>query len=323
VGATSRSITVAIPVRNGGRLFEQTLSMVREQKLGGSTPIQILVCDSGSNDGSVAVARRCGAEVFCIDPADFSHGRTRNLLMQRAEGTRVAFLTQDAVPADELWLARLQAGFNKADAVGLVFGPYLPRADASPMVVRELTEWFAEFSPDGRPRVDRLGEHERDLSERDLLGPRGFFTDANGCVAKAAWEVAPFRDVPYAEDHALAHDLMRAGFAKVFVPEAAVVHSHDYSWREWLRRSFDEARALHDIYDFQEQRGLQAAAVNVWGRVGADVRFARRLNLAPAANVAARSLPHHLARAAGTILGAYSDRLPPGVMSRLSLERRG
>ena len=34
--------------------------------------------------------------------------------------------------------------------------------------------------------------------------------------------------MPYAEDQALALDMLRAGYAKAYVPDAAVIHSHEY-----------------------------------------------------------------------------------------------
>ena len=172
----------------------------------------------------------------------FSHGADPQLLMERSHGDHVAFLTQDAVPADQRWLARLLGGFSLADDVGLAFGPYLPRPGASPMVARELTDWFASFSPDGAPRSIGSRPPSAIPAARPVRA-RGFFTDANGCVSRRAGRRCRFRDVAYAEDHALAHDMLRAGYAKVLRPGAAVVHSHDYSAWEWLRRSFDEARA--------------------------------------------------------------------------------
>ena len=44
----------------------------------------------------------------------------------------------------------------------------------------ELERWFDSLSPDREPRVDRLGQHERSLSAVELIGRRGFFSDANG-----------------------------------------------------------------------------------------------------------------------------------------------
>lgn len=313
--------TVAIPVLNGAHVLGVTLDAVRRQA---DVDIELVVCDSGSRDGSVELARGAGAEVVQIPKSQFGHGRTRNLLMQRSRGEHVAFLTQDSVPEGDRWLSRLLAGFSQADDVALVYGPYRPRPDASPMVARELTVWFAGFSPDGRPQVDRLGPADREIDTRELLGRRGFFTDANGCISRAAWERIPFRDASYAEDQLLAIDMMRAGYAKVFVPDAGVIHSHDYSPVGWLHRSFDEARALRDVYGFAQPLSLRAAARNVYGRAGADLRWARAHGM-PAAGVAGlltRSVLHHGARTVGTVLGGRHDRLPPALVQRLSLERR-
>jgi glycosyltransferase involved in cell wall biosynthesis len=312
------SVTVAIPVRDGGEMLAQTLAAVGAQRI--DRQVEVLVCDSGSTDGSPALARGHGAEVIEIAPEQFSHGATRNLLMERALGSHVAFLTQDAVPADELWLSRLIAAFELADDIALAFGPYLARPGVSPMVVRELADWFDGFSPDGRPRIDRLAPGERELPVRALLGRRGFFTDANGCVAKAAWESVRFRPVSYAEDHVLAHDMLRAGFAKVYVPGAAVIHSHEYTGLGWMRRSFDEARAVHEVYGFDEPGRLRIAAVGVWGRVRRDLRSRGD---GSGARLLARSLGHHVLRAVGTMLGTRATRLPASLKRWLSLERRG
>jgi glycosyltransferase involved in cell wall biosynthesis len=323
--ADMSTITVAIPTLNGAGVLEQTLSAVSSQRLEAPMELELLVCDSESHDGSVAVARRYGAEVIQIRPEEFSHGATRNLLMERSSGERVAFLTQDSVPAGERWLAELLAGFDLADDVALTFGPYRPRPEASVMVARELTEWFQSFSSDGEPRLDRLAPWERDIAPIELLGPRGFFTDANGCVVRAAWQSIPFRPVPYAEDHVLAHDMLRAGYAKAYLPRAAVIHSHDYSAWDWLRRSFDEYRALSEIYGFVPPLDLRWPALQVWGLVGADWRWARHGVPAESRRMAAsgtvvRSLPHRSLRTAGALLGARADRLPSGLVRRLSLD---
>ena len=319
-------VTVAIPVLNGGARLEQVLAAVVRQRC--DAEVELLVCDSGSSDGSAARAAAFGAEVIAIAPGAFGHGRTRNLLMQRSSGDHVALLTQDAVPADDRWLARLIDGFSCAVNVGLVFGPYRARSDASAMVTRELETWFASLTDGGRPRVDVLDGAERDLPARELLGRRGYFTDANGCLLRAAWEQVPFRDVGYAEDHLLAQDMLRAGFAKVFVPEAVVVHSHDYSPLQWLRRSFDESRAMHEIYGSSPAGDPGALLRNLRGNVGSDLRWAAarrsggRAGPAAMARVAASSALHHGARSLGAVLGGHPERVPAALRAQLSLERR-
>lgn len=305
------TVTVAIPVLNGGPLLGQTLAAVGRQAV--DAQVELLVADSGSTDGSRELAERAGATIIDIPRGQFSHGATRNLLAQRAGGSHVAFLTQDATPADERWLARLLEGFELDERVGLVFGPYRARPGASLMVQRELDEWFGSFAPDGQPRLDRGGEG----------GDRAaFFTDANGCVAREAWEQVPFRPVSYAEDQMLARDLMSAGWAKTYHPAAAVIHSHDYSPAQLLRRSFDESRALREVRGHRAHGGPRRSALVVQRHVRDDLALARRQGTSRVA-LAPRSLAHHGARTLGELLGSRADRLPERARRALSLEGRG
>jgi rhamnosyltransferase len=313
-------VTVAIPVLNGGRVLIDAIAAVRAQRV--DREVELLVADSGSADGSREAAKRAGATVIDVAPADFSHGATRNLLVQRAAGEHVAFLTQDAVPADEGWLARLLDGFRLGPDVGLVFGPYRPRPEASPMVRRELCDWFTGFAPDGRPRLDRDGDPPGDRRARER---RAFFTDANGCVARRAWEQVPFRAVSYAEDQMLARDMLSAGWAKAYHPAAAVIHSHDYSPPELLRRSFDESRALREVHGHRAHGGLGRIALVVQREVRDDLGLVRSegLPVSRRAAVLPRSVIHQTARALGATLGSRADRIPARARRILSLERRG
>ena len=313
-------VTVAIPTRNAGSEFEQTLAGVRSQRL--DRVVDLLICDSGSSDETLSVARRYGARMIHISPESFSHGGTRNLLMSEAHGDHVAFLTQDAVPAGDGWLAGLLAAFKLAPNVGLTFGPYRPRPDAPLSVRRELATWFDSFAENGA-RIDTLEPGQESAPAQCFRGHLGFFTDANGCVARRAWQRAPFRHVAYAEDHLLAQDMLRAGFAKVYVPDAAVIHSHAYSLRQWMRRSFDEARAVRYVYDWVEPP--RVVARNMRGNVIVDWRWARRTDKSSGweqVSLVAASLLHHGARAAGELLGSRADRLPARVVGLLSLEGR-
>jgi rhamnosyltransferase len=314
---SAEPVTVAIPVRNGGRLLEEVLAATRRQRL--MRPVELLVADSGSTDGSAALAQRYGAEVIPVAPRDFSHGGTRNLLFERASGSHVAFLTQDAVPADEGWLARLLEGFDLGEDVALVFGPYRPRADASPMVARELEEWFDSFAMRDDPVVDR-GIPAGPAADRRP----GYFTDANGCVARWAWERVPFRPAAYAEDQFLARDMLAAGYAKAYHPAAAVIHSHDYSPIQLFQRCFDEWRALREVRGTVAEAGAVRVGLTVQRRVRDDLAYLRRSG-APRADLlpaAARSLAHHAARESGAALGSRAERLPPPVRRACSLEGR-
>lgn len=314
-------VSVAIPVRDGGALFAEVLRALSSQ----TVEHELIVCDSGSRDDSPQLARAHGARVLQIAPERFSHGGTRNLLVRAALGAHVALLTQDSVPADERWLERLLEGFALAPDVALVYGPYRPRRQASPAVRMELEGWFDSLSPDGEARVERLDERERaSLPAIELIGRRGFFTDANACLARAAWERIPFRDVPYAEDRVLALDMLRAGYAKAFVPQAAVIHSHTYTTSQQLRRSFDEWRGLREIYGWREPASPRHLLSRLRGSLG-QARVALAGEGAPVARrftALAAVTRQQLASLCGALLGSRAERMPAAVRRRLSLEGR-
>jgi rhamnosyltransferase len=303
-------VTVAIPVLNGGDLLRRTLDAVRSQSL--DAEVELLVADSGSTDASRETATRAGARVIDIARSDFGHGATRNLLLSEARGTHVALLTQDAEPADEGWLARLLAGFGQAPDVALVYGAYMPRPGASPAVRRETERWFASLTPG----VERLGPGELELPAVALMGRRGFFSDANACVSREAWERVPFRDIAYAEDRALALDMLRAGYAKVYEPEAVVLHSHEYGPLQRFRRSFDEWRGLREVYDWREPASPRRMLLRLRGELGP---LRREGAGARALALAARE---ELIRFAGAVLGSRAVSLPAPLARRFSLEGR-
>jgi len=317
--APTTLVTVAIPVLNGGSILAEVLGAVGAQVI--DREIEVLICDSGSTDGSVELAGSLGARVIEIPKHDFSHGGTRNLLMREAAGEHVAFLTQDSTPAGPTWLARLISGFELSDDVALVHGPYLPRHGAEVHVARELSEHFTSLAPDGKPVVDRASA---DSEWTDVSSRATFFTDANGAVARWAWEQVPFPDVAYAEDRLLAKRMLQQGFSKVFEPGAAVVHSHDYGSRELFGRYFDEFRGLRETFGHVESASPRRAIVGVRRKTTADYNWALQdgAGRREAAAVALRAARYHTIRVAAAALGSRADRLSPAVRRALSLERR-
>lgn len=303
-------MTVGIPVLNGGELFERSLQAISTQRV--DAEVELLVADSGSQDGSLEVARAHGARVIEIERSTFSHGGTRNTLVAQARGSHVALLTQDAEPAGEDWLALLLGAFALSADVALAYGPYVPRPGASPLVRHELERWFASLEGG----IERLGPEERDIPALDLMGRRGFFSDANACIARSAWEKVPFREIPYAEDRCLALDMLRAGYAKVYEPRAGVLHSHDYGPRRRFQRAFDESRGVREVYGWREPAGPRYLVSQIRGELGALRRAGagRTLLIEAAAD--------QVARLAGAVAGSRSDRLPSWVQRALSLERR-
>lgn len=319
----SARVTVAIPVLNGARYLDEVLASVRAQDVEGE--VEILVVDSGSTDGSLDIARRYGAHVHEIPASEFSHGGTRNLIMELAEGDHVAFLTQDATPVHDRWLAALLAGFEQADDVAAVFGPHFAREDASHVIKAEMERHFANWGEGREIHLQRLDRSPKGLAAyRAAPGALTFLSSVNFCLARSAWERVPIRNVPYAEDQLLGRELIEAGYAKVFHPDAAVLHSHHYPPRRFLRRYFDEFRGLREVLDHREPAGPRHFVRSVRFLTRADREWLERRGLRGLrlARALAYSRRHHSARLIGAVLGARAGRMPAWLRRRLSLEGR-
>ncbi len=319
-------VSVAIPVLDGERYLDEVLAAVSAQEV--DRELEIVVVDSGSTDRSREIARAHGAVVHEFPRASFSHGGTRNLLMELARGDHVAFITQDATPAHPRWLALLLEGFEQAEDVALSFGPHWPRPDASHMIKAEMRRHFRAWEEGGPDafHVQRLERTPEGLAAYAAAGWRlQFFSDTNGCVARWAWERIPYRPVPYAEDQLLGREMIEAGWAKAYHPRAAVLHSHDYPPAQFLRRYFDEFRSLREVLGVTIPASPKRNARHLYGLVKADRAYLRDVEgLSRPASLAplAISTRHHLTRVAGEVLGTNADRLAPGVRRRLSLEGR-
>jgi O-antigen biosynthesis protein len=300
-----RAVSVVIPVKDGERYLEELLDALAREGVD-----ETLVIDSGSCDRSREIARAAGVELIEIAAQEFGHGRTRNLGAERTSGELICFLTQDATPCPG-WLAAYRQALTLDERVGAAYGPHLPRPETSPMIARELNEFFAGFAPEGRPVVQR--QHDAT-----------FLSNVNACYLRRCWEEIRFRDVGYSEDQAFGVDMLAAGWTKVYHPGAAVLHAHDYGALEFMRRYFDEYRGLRESAGHVEPFGVRSTARYVRTEVAADRRWMADQGMSGLTNArwSARSAVHHGGRRVFSALGSRAERLPAPLRGALSLERR-
>jgi rhamnosyltransferase len=228
-------ISILIPVKNGGAELTRCLRAIAAQKV--DDDVEVVVVDSGSTDGSAANAREHGAIVHEIPPREFVHGATRNLAARLSRGDVLVFTTQDAVPADEHWLALLVAALDGEGVAG-AYGRQLPHEDATPP-----EQFFLDFMYGPAPRVQRLGGIEELSFEQTL------FSNVNSAMPRKVWEADPFRDdVTMSEDQEWSRRMLLAGHTIVYEPRAAVRHSHAYSLRAAFRRFYDSGASAGRSY---------------------------------------------------------------------------
>jgi rhamnosyltransferase len=235
-------VTIAILTFNGDRYLESILSAIERQVFDGT--VDVLVLDSGSTDGTLAiVAAHPTVRLHQIPNSEFGHGRTRNLAASLAQGRVVAYLTHDAVPADDHWLQELVDPLQRFPGVEAVLGRQIARPDCVPILKYEIRRVFQTQGPEfGTTLSYRTDAFDR---QPQYWLPAAFYSDVNSAAHRDfLLRKIPYQDVDYAEDQLFGRDVLEGGHVKAYAARGAVVHSNDLTYREYRKRIFDEIVGL-------------------------------------------------------------------------------
>jgi rhamnosyltransferase len=225
--AAEDTISILIPTLNGGATLPEFFAALCLQ----DTPVdEILVADSSSDDDTVAICKKNGAEVFGITRDEFDHGGTRTILASKAKGSILVYFTQDAILSAPDSLRKLVQPLLERDNICCTYGRQLPFTDAS-LVAAHLrrfnypeesaTRSYADRSKYGLKTV--FVSNSFAAYKKEALAAVGFFK--NGLI--------------FGEDTCTLGRLMMAGHEVYYASEAAVYHSHNYDYGQEFRRSFD------------------------------------------------------------------------------------
>ena len=220
------AISVIVPTLNAGRQIDTLLTRLEQQT---RKPDEIIVVDSSSEDiTQEMIKRHLEVKLIVIDRKNFNHGGTRDAMLRESTGDFVLFLTQDAMPSGNDYIAKIVAPFAD-DEVALVYGRQLPRKDARPA--------------EALVRKYSYGDESMVITKADIpsLGIKAFHsTDVCAAYRRTAYlEVGGFEtDVLTNEDMFIAARLLHAGWKIVYEANATVTHSHNFTFRQQYRRNY-------------------------------------------------------------------------------------
>ncbi len=244
-------LSIIIPTWNGAADLRKLLVVLARQTV---CVQELLVVDSSSADETVTIAREFGAEVIVIPQAEFDHGGTRTMIARKARGDILIFLTQDAVPVSVDALEKLIQPLLADETIAVSYGRQLPNRDAT-ILAAHLR--FFNYPPQSMVRS---------FADRERLGLQTVFVSNSFAAYRrdTLAEVDYFtRGLIFGEDTCAVGRLLIRGYKVAYVAEAMVFHSHNYSWLQEFRRSFDIG-VLHtseswllETYGRAEGRGRQ------------------------------------------------------------------
>ena len=219
-------ISVIIPTLNAENEIEALIRMLKNQSV---KPDEIIVVDSESDDDTLDIVKKFEeVKIIPIKRKDFDHGGTRDMALRKSKGDFVLFLTQDALPLDENYIAGIIKPF-KDEKVAVVSGKQVARADATIM-----EKCVREFNYPDESNVRTKDDIKR-------LGIKTFFcSDVCSAYNKSIYLKLGGFEHPLKtnEDMFFAASAINAGFKVCYAADAKVIHSHNLTLKEQYQRNY-------------------------------------------------------------------------------------
>ena len=221
-------ISIIVRSYNDIEYIEKTMQMIKKQNL---KDFEIINVDSASADGTFGIVKKYNPNgiVYQIKPGSYIPGKVLNEAISKSKGEIIVFNNSDCIPQNEHWLENLVKPLLEDKEIISTFGNQLPRPNAIPVVRKDSERAF------GNGKISATWFH--------------FFSLATSAVTRKAITDFPFdNNIQYSEDIEWSFRMKNMGKKIVYVPDAIVEHSHNYTLKEVKKRFHGEGIAEGKIY---------------------------------------------------------------------------
>lgn len=221
----TKETTVIIRTKNNEDIISQTLKALFSQTY---KDFDLLVVDSGSTDKTLDIVSFYEHKLIRVKPEDYHPGIVLNNAVSQTHTNLVVFLNSDTVMLHKDCLETLICELNK-DYVSAAFARQIARPEAKPWVRRDYEIAF--------PQENKSPQWM-------------YFSLPLSGIKKSVWSANPFYTQAWAsEDTKMGYDLkMKKQYVR-YVPEARVMHSHNYTLKQIYNRRFVEGEADAFIFE--------------------------------------------------------------------------
>ena len=246
--------SIIIRTLNEEKHLDELLRQIKQQ-VTDNLQYEIILVDSGSDDGTLAIAESHDCKIINIKRKDISFGRSLNLGCAASVGDYLVMISGHCVPTSSEWLQALCNPLiqgKSAYSYGRQIGGEL--------------SWYSE-----------LRIFERYYPKQSTIPQEGFYCNtANSALRRTAWENSKFdEELTGLEDMELAKRLVERGEKIAYVSESCVFHYHEENWSQVKRRFEREAIALQRIMP-QVHIHVDALIRYIFSSINLDMRVADR-----------------------------------------------
>jgi rhamnosyltransferase len=223
------SVDVIIPTYRSDEKLNKLLDMLYRQSVKPNRVIILHTEEYPGEEQPLPQISESNITVVPINKNDFDHGGTRKYGASLSNAEILMFMTQDAVPMDELLIEKLLEPYEDP-MVSATYARQLPDEKAD-----LLERYIRHFNYPKQSRV-------KTLEDMDELGIKTFFC-SNVCATyrKSVYQkLGGFVDKTiFNEDMIMAAGMIRANYKIAYAADAKVVHSHNYTYVQQFTRNFD------------------------------------------------------------------------------------
>lgn len=204
-----------------------------------------------SKDNTEKILQELGADYTLVEPQDFSHSATREMMAKKCSGDIIVFISQDVKIQRTDWLHRL----TKDIAAGNCEAAYS----------RQLSE---KDNIEKYTREKNYGDQSFIKTKADLetMGLNTFFfSDASSAINRKCFAELNYYDgkrFASNEDQYIAHKLIMNGYRIRYCADSIVVHSHDFNFRTLYQRYRNTGR-FYKAEPYMNSYGTNSAGASM------------------------------------------------------------
>jgi glycosyltransferase involved in cell wall biosynthesis len=249
-------ISVVIRSRNNCEQLAGLLDDIDAQVYNG--PVEVIVVDTESRDGSTDLARSRGAKVLNIKQADFSYPKSLNLGFAAAKHEWILSLVEHSALAHTATF-KVASQWNSQKNVAGIYGVNLPNGNAT----------RSERLTYGAAQLRIIARSAHITTKRNVRG--GFMAANNSLTRRKVWkELGGFNEAYGAggEDFAFGTTLLKSGYDVARDPALSLYHTHGLHSFQQIQQvrywyslsnplSFDSKKLYRYRSDLRENNKIQ------------------------------------------------------------------
>lgn len=220
-------ISIICPLYNAENYIEDLYCSIKKQKDVCIEEIKFILTESSDNTEDKLKNLQCNYKK--ISKQEFSHSLVRERAAFEAKGEILVFITQDIKIVDEYWLYHLTKDIITGKCEAAFSRQIGYKEHKVERYTREIN-YPAEKRIVSKDDIDRLG----------LM--TFFFSDASSSISKEIFiklKGYDNKNLPTNEDMYFAYKLIMNGYRIEYAADSKIIHSHDLSFKETLKRYGD------------------------------------------------------------------------------------